>query len=108
MRQTLRNALDRARQAWRRVPTAIRSGWITAWVTFTGTLLTILTGLLPRLAEAISSGNYTGFFDALGLGWAAAVAAATGFVAGLVNAVYRWLVPISTAYRTPSGEPLGD
>lgn len=92
--------IDKVRAVWRRVPKPIRSGWITAWVTFTGTLLTILTGLLPVLANAISERNFEPFYDALGNGAAVAISAATGFVSGCVNAIYRWVRPIEQAYRT--------
>lgn len=85
---------------WRRVPKPLRSGWITAWVTFVSTLLTIGVGLLPKLAEAISSRNFEGFYDSLSLGATAAISAATAFVAGCVNAIYRVLKPIEEAYRT--------
>ncbi len=101
IRAAIDDVVARARTIWRRVPPAVRSGWITAWVTFTGTLLTIITGLLPTLADAISSGNFSSFYDALSLGYAAAVSAATAFAAGVVNAVWRWLRPIADAYQTP-------
>lgn len=87
---------------WRKIPTAIRSGWITAWVVFTGTLLTIGVGLLPKLAESISTRNFEGFLDSLSLGASAALSAATAFVSGLVNTIYRVLRPIEQAYaQTP-------
>lgn len=100
MSNFIRNTADRVRAVWRRIPVALRSGWITAWVTFFGTITAILTGLLPKLAESISSGNFEPFFDALSLGYAAAVSAAAAFGAGVVNAVWRWLRPLSAAYQT--------
>lgn len=85
---------------WRKVPKPLRSGWITAWVTFTGTALAIVVGILPVLAEAISTGNYQPFFDHLSVAATLAISAATGFFSGLVNAIYRWINPIAQAYRT--------
>jgi ABC-type Fe3+ transport system permease subunit len=100
---------DKVTQIWRATPRAIRSGWITAWVTFTGVLLTILTGLLPALAEAISTRNFEPFYDSLNLAAAAAVSAVTGFVSGIVNAIYRWLRPIADSYKTaPPADPPAD
>lgn len=95
---------------WRSIPRAIRSGWITAWVTFTGTLLTILTSLLPELANAISTKNFEPFYNGLSNSAALAIAAATGFFSGLVNAVYRWLRPIAQAYQTtpPKDDEMND
>jgi len=101
IRDALGALVHRTRTLWRRIPPALRSGWITAWVTFTGTLLTILTGLLPTLADAISSGDFEPFFDALSIGYASAIAAATAFVAGAVNTLWRWLRPIAGAYQLP-------
>ena len=57
------------------------------------TLLAILTGLLATFADALGSGNFSAFYDALSVGYASAVSAATAFLAGLVNALWRWLVP---------------
>lgn len=84
---------------WRRVPTPLRSGWITAWVTFTATLLSILTSLLPELANAVSEHNFEPFFDRLHADSATALSAALAFVAGVINAVYRYLKPIQESYR---------
>jgi len=91
--------MDQIVAFWRKLPTAVRSAWITAWVAFTGTLLSILVGLLPVLAEAVSSKNFERFYDSLNLGAAAAISAATGFVSGLINGIYRWIKPIEEAYR---------
>lgn len=85
---------------WRKIPKALRSGIITAWVVFVGTLFAILTNLLPVLADAISSGNYEPFFDSLKFASAAAISAVTAFFSGLVNALYRWIKPIEDAYKT--------
>ena len=101
IRAVIQAAADRARTLWRRVPPSIRSGWITAWITFIGGLVSILTGLLPTLADAISTGNFDTFFDALSLGYAAAVSAALAFLVGLLNTLFRWLRPIADAYRPP-------
>lgn len=84
---------------WAKVPNAIRSGWITAWITFVGSLLSIVTGLLPKLSEAISSGNFDTFYESLSLGLTAVVSASLGFFAGIVNGVYRWLQPIENSYK---------
>lgn len=104
LRDLVTRAVWRVRVLWRRVPPALRSGWITAWITFTGSLLSILTGLFPLLAESISTGDYAEFFDAVSLASAAAVSAAAAFGAGVLNAVWRWLRPIADAYQTPPGE----
>ena len=85
---------------WRRVPKPVRAGWITAWITFLSTMLTIATGLLPELATAIGDRNFAPFYNSLNFAATAAVSAATAFLAGLVNAAYRWLKPIEEAYRT--------
>jgi hypothetical protein len=84
---------------WRRIPKPIRSAWITAWVVFTGALLSIVTSLLPELANAISEHNFEPFFDRLHTDSAAALSAALAFVAGLVNGVYRYLKPIEESYK---------
>lgn len=90
---------------WRKIPSAIRSGWVTAWVAFTGTLLTIVTGLLPVLANSISSKNFQPFYDALSTSASLSVSAATGFIAGVVNGIYRFVKPIEQAYnQTPPKE----
>jgi hypothetical protein len=85
---------------WRRIPKPIRAGWITAVITFASTALTILTSVLPELASAISSRNFTPFYDSLSLASTAILSAVTAFLAGLVNVVYRWLKPIEESYRT--------
>jgi ABC-type antimicrobial peptide transport system permease subunit len=100
----MKNIIERIRTVWRKIPRAIRSAWITAWVTFVGATLSIITGLLPVLADSISSKNFRPFFDSLNLGWTAALSAALGFVSGLVNGIWRALVPIDKAYQTPPGE----
>lgn len=97
--------MDQIKAFWRKIPTAIRSAWITAWVTFTGALLTILTGLLPELANAISSKNFEPFLNSLNTGATLAISAALGFVSGLVNGIFRWLKPIEQAYRTDPPGP---
>lgn len=84
---------------WAKIPNAIRSAWITAWITFIGSVLSIVTGLMPRLSDAISTGNFQPFYDSLSLGYTAAVSAVLAFFAGLVNGVYRWLQPIQNSYR---------
>jgi hypothetical protein len=103
----MKNIAEKITTIWRKIPRAIRSGWITAWVTFTGTLLTILVGLLPQLANAISSKNFEPFFDALSTSSTLAISASLGFVSGLVNALYRWARPIELAYKMPpaNGNP---
>lgn len=85
---------------WRSLPKPVRSAWITAWVTFTGTVLTIAVGLLPLLANAISTKDFEPFFDALSSGATLAISAVLGFVSGLVNGIYRWIRPIEQAYQT--------
>jgi uncharacterized membrane protein len=91
---------DKLINFWRKIPRALRSGIITAWVTFVGTLVAILTNLLPDLADAISSGNYEPFYESLKFGSAAAISAVTAFFSGVVNAIYRWIRPIADAYKT--------
>lgn len=90
----------RARAAYRRLPAAIRSGWVTGWVTFTGTLLTLATGLLPTLATAITTRNFDPFLDSLAISTSAAFSAALGFIAGAVNTLYRFWRPVDQAYVT--------
>lgn len=101
IRASIDAIVERARTIWRRVPPAIRAGWITAWLTFVGAMLSIVTGLLPRLAESISTGNFDPFFDALSLGYTAAVSASAAFCVGILNTLWRWLRPIADAYQTP-------
>lgn len=96
--------MNKIKAIWRKIPKPIRSGWITAWVTFTGSLITIAVGLLPVLANAISTKDFKPFFDALNAGATVAISAALGFVSGLVNAIYRWARPIEQAYRTDPPE----
>lgn len=96
--------IDRIKRLWRKTPRAIRSGWITAWVTFTGSVLSIVTGLLPQLANAITTENFGPFYDSLSVGLAAGVSAALALCAGIVNSVYRWARPIEKAYQTPPGD----
>ncbi len=85
---------------WRRVPKPVRAGWITAWITFVGVLLSTLTGLLPALMEFISTGNEEAFFQRIDSASTVVVGAAIGFVVGCLNAAYRWLKPIEESYRT--------
>lgn len=91
--------MDQVRVFWRKLPTAVRSAWITAWVVFIGSLLTIAVGLLPKLAEAVSSKNFEPFYDSLSLEANAAVSAALAFVSGLINGIYRWVKPIEESYQ---------
>lgn len=108
MRSFLNRIVTRARVVWRKIPTALRSGWITAAVTFVGALATITVGILPVLANAIASRNFEPFFDSLSLGSTAAVSAALAFVSGLGNTVWRWARPIAAAYQTtPPPAPPG-
>jgi hypothetical protein len=90
--------MEQIRTFWRKLPTALRSAWITAWVTFVASLFAIFTSLLPKLAEAISSRNFDPFYDSLSTEANIAVSAALAFVAGLVNGVFRWVKPIEEAY----------
>lgn len=92
--------IDWFTRTWRKVPRAVRSGWITAWIVFTGGLLSIVTSLLPTLANAISTKDFAPFFDSLSLAYTASLSLALAFVSGLVNSIYRWLKPIEQAYRT--------
>lgn len=92
--------MNQIKAFWRRLPKPVRSAWITAWIVFTGALLSIVTNLLPELANAISEHNFEPFFDRLHADSAAALSAALAFVAGLVNGIFRWLRPIEQAYRT--------
>lgn len=96
----MKKVIEQVRTIWRKVPKALRSAWITAWVTFVGAMLSIITGLLPVLANAVSTKDFQPFFDSLIVGWTAALSAALGFVAGLVNGIWRALVPIDKAYQT--------
>lgn len=91
--------IEKVTTIWRKIPRAIRSAWVTAWVTFTATILSILTGLLPVVANAISTKNWEPVYNSLDLGLAAAISAALGFLSGLVNGIYRWLRPIEEAYK---------
>jgi hypothetical protein len=84
---------------WRKLPTALRSAWITAWVTFVASLFAIATSLLPKLAEAFTSRNFDPFYDSLGAQANVAVSAALALVAGIINGVFRWVKPIEEAYR---------
>ena len=90
---------SRIRAVWLKIPSAIRAGWVTAWVAFTGTLFAIATGLLPVLANAVGSKNFEPFYDALSTSATLALSAASGFLVGLLNAVYRWIKPIERAYN---------
>ncbi len=95
----MRILIANIRDGYDRIPTPIRAGWTTAWLTFVGVLLTIVTGLLPVLAEAISSGDFAPFYQSLTLAYSAALAAVSALAAGIVNAVYRWLRPIANSYH---------
>jgi hypothetical protein len=81
---------------WRRIPKPIRAGWIA-------------TGLLPELATAISSRQFGPFYNSLNIAATAALSAVTAFLAGCVNAIYRWAKPIEESYRTspPDGGDRG-
>lgn len=92
------NARVWLRTQYLRLPSAVRSGWVTGWVAFVGALITIAAGLLPELANAVSSRNFEPFFDRLSIASNAAVSAAFGFVAGCVNTLYRAVRPIARAY----------
>lgn len=100
MKHLLSVLVIRVRAVWRKIPTALRSGWITAAVTFVGAIATITAGILPLLANAIATRNFEPFFDSLSLASTAAVSAALAFVSGLVNAIWRWFSPIADAYKT--------
>lgn len=100
----MRKIIEKITFAWRKVPRAIRSGWITAWVAFVSTLLAIGTNLLPALVELITTHDYARFAEHLSTAATLAVAAVNSLLAGIVNAVYRWLRPIEQSYRTPPGD----
>lgn len=100
----LERTYEKLQVLWRRVPKPIRSGWITAWVTLGATFLSIVTTLLPELANAVSTRDFEPFYDSLSVAATLAVSAVTAFFAGLVNAIYRWLRPIEQAYQTPPVE----
>lgn len=89
---------------WRKAPKAIRSGWITAWIAFVSTLLAIGTNLLPALVELVTTHDYAKFAEHLSIAATLAVAAVNSLLAGIVNAVYRWLRPIEQSYLIPSDE----
>jgi hypothetical protein len=97
--------MESIRSFWRKLPKPVRSAWITAWVTFVAALLTIVTSLLPELANAISEHNFDPFFDRLHTDSATALSAALAFFAGLVNGIYRWLRPIEQSYREDVPNP---
>jgi len=86
------------RDLYNRLPTAVRAAWTTAWLTFIGALLAIITGLLPLFADAISTREFDTFYDSLSIAASAAVAAASALAAGIVNGLYRWMRPISNSY----------
>ena len=92
--------LLRIRAAYRRLPAAIRSGWVTAWVTFTGTLIALGTSLLPTLATAITTRDFDPFLDSLALSTQAAFSALLALGAGIVNTLYRFWRPVERAYVT--------
>lgn len=92
--------LLRLRAAYRRLPSPIRSGWVTAWVTFTGTILALATSLLPTLATAITTRDFAPFLESLALSTQAAFSAVLALAAGVVNAVYRSIRPVERAYVT--------
>lgn len=92
--------ITRIRSAYRRLPSAVRAGWVTAWVTFVGTLLALATSLLPVLADAITTRSFDTFLSSLALSTQAAFSALLALAAGIVNALYRWLRPIEAAYTT--------
>jgi hypothetical protein len=97
--------MDQIKAFWRKVPKPLRSGWITAWVVFTTALFSLAVGLLPALANAITTKNFEPFYDSLSLATTAGYSAALAFLSGLVNAVYRWIRPIEQAYRTDPPGP---
>lgn len=104
MAEKIKRLGRKIQQLWRKTPRAIRSGWITAWATFTGSIVSILTGLLPQLSNAITTENFDPFYNSLSVGLAAGVSAALAFCVGIVNSVYRWARPIEKAYQTPPGD----
>lgn len=85
---------------YRKLPAAIRSGWVTGWVTFTGTVLALATSLLPTLATAITTRDFGPFLDGLALSTQAAFSAVLAFGAGIVNSLYRFWRPVEKAYVT--------
>jgi hypothetical protein len=98
--------VDAFTRFWRKIPRPIRSGWITAWIAFVGTILTITTSLLPHVVELITTHDYAAFSDHLSVTATLSIAAVNSFFAGCLNAVYRWLRPIADAYKlTPDDVP---
>lgn len=89
---------NKIRTLWKKLPTAVRAGWNTAWVTFLGLMVTILTGLLPQLINAISTKNFEPFYDSLNLAMTSALSAVSALVVGCLNVLFRTLKPIEDAY----------
>ena len=100
----MKNIVKKVTAAWRKVPRAIRSGWITAWVAFLSTIVAIGTNLLPALVDLITTHDYAKFAEHLSTSATLSVSAVNAFLAGVVNAIYRWLRPIEQSYRTPPSD----
>lgn len=94
----IKNAWSWVRTKYSALPGAIRAAWNTAWITFLAMMMTILTDLLGALTDAIGSGSYETFYDQLNLAGSAVVSAATAFLVGVLNAVYRWIRPVEASY----------
>lgn len=99
---------NRVREWYKRLPSAIRAAWNTAWIVFVGMMLTILTNLLPAVADLISTRDTEAFYDSLSVAATAAVSAATAFLVAIVNAIYRWLRPVENSYTRDTPAEPGD
>lgn len=100
-----KSIVDRFTRLWRRVPRAIRSGWVTAWVTFVGSLLTIVTNLFPAILDLITTRSPAAFYEQLSVSVTLAISAVSGLLFGVVNAIYRWIRPIADAYQIEPPQP---
>ena len=91
-------------EKYRSLPQAIRAAWNTAWITFVGSMLMILTSVLGSLTEVLGSGNYEAFYDHLSFLATALLSAVFAFLIGVLNALYRFIKPVETSYNLPTRE----
>jgi hypothetical protein len=86
--------MTRIRAAWRSLPPAIRSGVITALVTFAGALCVAVLGLLDAVRQWLETGDPIDY----GVATKAAVSAVIALASGVVNAIYRAIRPPALSY----------
>ncbi len=83
------------RAAWRNIPPAIRAGLTTGWVTFAGTALIAVIGLLDAVRGWAETGGDPPDFSQ----WTRLVAAAAAALASaVVNTLYRFIRPPAVSY----------